>query len=185
MVDKEVTKMGKSRERKRQKARQRSVQSAYERRTSRNETEVYLDPETGVVMARNLPGIPRMSDIISHLSQPVLIRIARFSQGPEVLEQSIRLTIFAWNATFMWSWTRWFSMMIESYCLLPDDTATAHRMLQDIYQIVSEGQRRHYPDVKRRIIDVRFNDYSHDELHFDVLHRSIDGSDDRMLESIV
>ena len=75
--------------------------------------------------------------------------------------------------------------MSESYRLLPDETATAHRMLQEIYQIVSEGKRRHYPDVKRRVVDVRFNDYSHGDLYFEVMHWSIDGSDDQMLESIV
>ena len=30
------------------------------------------------MIARYLPGIPRMSEIISHMSKPVVIRLARF-----------------------------------------------------------------------------------------------------------
>lgn len=172
--------MGKSRARKKRKPRLGLVQYTPARQPSGKNPEIYIDEEAGVVFARNLPGIVRMSEVISHLAQPVVARLAR---DQKTLEDAIRLTIFAWNATFRWNWWRHVVMMREAIRSFPDDVDAGYRMLLDIYEIVSEGKRRHYPDVKRRIVDVQFNSYVNREIHFDVIHESIDGSDDRLVQS--
>ena len=176
--------MGKSRVQKKRKTRQRPVRHASPQRPETRPTEIYIDEAAGRIVARNLPGIIRMSEVISHLAQPVINRFAQIAPGPQIMEQAIRLTIFAWNATLMWSWWRNLQMWREAYRLMPHNVNSAYVLLQDVYQIVSEGKRLHYPDVKRRISDVHFYNHRGNSVDFDVLHYAVDGSDKQLFQSL-
>ncbi len=126
-----------------------------------------VDAENNRILVRNMPGVPRMSEVIDELAEPVFDLLDKDASAEEV----VQATIMAWNiAVFDGK----LSVKTLALCGIARLRWGVTRF-QQILDVVAAGRREFYPKVDRIIVDVKFKWLPDGDLYFDVMHTSRDG----------
>ena len=130
-------------------------------------TVAMVDPENNWLLVRNMPGVPRMSEVIDELAEPVFDLFDDKTSPEEVIDA----TIMAWNRVVFDGEFSVKALLLRTIARL----RWGATRFQQICDVVAAGRREFYPKVDRIIVDVKFKWLPDGDLYFDVMHTSRDG----------
>lgn len=125
-----------------------------------------MDTENNRILIRNMPGVPRMSEVIDELAQPVI----DLFDDKTSMEQIVG-TIMAWNRAVFEGELSVKALTLGVIARLRWGTAR----FQQICDSVAAGRRKLFATVDRIIVDVKFKWLPDGDLYFDVMHTARDG----------
>lgn len=112
------------------------------------------------------PGPLKMSEVISHLAEPI---VDEFAHSSEDLERIISLTIAAWNLALFPEELQEteFAKLAKKTFGRDREAAFAFRWICDT---IAERKQRFYPHLKHFIVDVHFTREEDGSVYFEVAY---------------
>ena len=143
------------------KRRQRKLQQKAKKRRARRKR---LSTSAPIVVKS--PGPLKMSEVISHLAEPL---VDEFCNSPADLERIITLTIAAWNLALFPEdvQEREFTKVAKKTFGRDREGISVFRWICDT---IAERKQRFYPDLRHFIIDVHFTREEDDSVYFEVAY---------------
>ena len=152
-------------EKRRRKKKQRMLRRR--ERHQKGQSAGLTRPITAERSPGRLPGGLKMSEVISHLAEPL---IDQMGTSPDKIESVIMMTVLAWNVSLFPPEQRAEQLQAAARKVMAGDSE-AIAQLHWICDLIAERKRKFYPHLNQFILDVHFTREPDDSVYFEVAYR--------------